>query len=164
MYILGDNTLKQLTLIFFISIIITVCGCQPQGGTNTSVTPKQLAIGYIDADELLVKWNKYREFGDKYIAERNKLVETISEKQKKGSSKEDIDKARASVAEFDSKWDLEREVIVAEIREASAKVAKEQKIDVVLDNSSSNAVIEYGGTNLTINVLEKLKQQDSKNK
>ena len=164
MYILGDNTLKQLTLIFFISIIITICGCQPQGGTNTSVISKQLAIGYIDTDELLVKWNKYKEFGDKYIAERNKLVETISEKQKKGNSKEDIDKARASIAEFDSKWDLEREVIVAEIREASAKVAKEQKIDVVLDNSSSNAVIEYGGTNLTINVLEKLKQQDAKSK
>lgn len=157
----GNRTLKQATLVILIALIITTCGCQPQTDNQAGTTPKHLTVGYIDTDQLLVKWDKYKEFGDKYIAERNKLVESIAEKSNQGKNVSDESKAQAQalIAEFDSKWDVQREKVVEEIRESSQAVAKEQNIDVVIDNSATNPIIEYGGTDLTLSVLKKLKEQ-----
>ncbi|MDQ7824794.1 MAG: hypothetical protein RDV48_18495 [Candidatus Eremiobacteraeota bacterium] len=135
--------LKILCIVLSLAIL-TGAGC--------TAKKKELRVGYIDSDKLLVKWEKYREFGDSYLKERSILIDKVAKDPKNISIE-----IQNKIVSMDTKWEQVKKEIRDELKVASQKVAKEQKFDLVLENSESNPTIEYGGTDITNEVLSILK-------
>lgn len=178
--------MKKLVALALI-IISSFCfsSCTKMENRDAS---KKLNVAYINTDNLLKKWEKYRDLGDKYIKDRDKYIKDRNEltsKVKKlrnemeGNDSEITDSQKKELAELQSRhqtlttelqslnaeWTKKRSDIVNELRGIAAEVAKEQKIDVVIDNSESSPVIEYGGEDITVDILSKLREkEDKKNK
>lgn len=152
--------MKRVFLLFALAAALTaVSGCKDD--PSSAGGPAEMKVAYIDTDELLVKWEKYRDFGDSYIKERNELLSSIAEKNKAQREKDRNFLMSAedeeAIVKLDAKWTERKEVVTEEIRAAAKKVSSEQKLDLVLDNPSSAAIIEYGGSNITLDVLTVLK-------
>ena len=172
-----------VALILISSFCSTSCTKTESGNTS-----KQLNVAYINTDNLLKKWEKYRDLGDKYIKDRDKYIKDrndLASKVKRlrsdmeGNISEINDSQKKELAELQSQhltlttelqslnaeWSKKRTDIVNELRDIASEVAKEQKIDVVIDNSESSPVIEYGGEDITVDILSKLREkEDKKNK
>ena len=63
-----------------------------------------------------------------------------------------------------AEWSKKRTDIVNELRGIASEVAKEQHFDVVIDNSESSPVIEYGGEDITVDILSKLREKEDNKK
>lgn len=142
--------MKQIiTIAICMAIIFCIAGCKEN---KQPVADNNLKIGYVDADIVLDQWDKAKIFTEQYTAERTAILKEIA-KNKKVS---DQDKQR--IFKFDQKWSSEKIKLTNEINAAATKVAESEHLHVMLNNSSSNPYIEYGGEDFTIAVLTELKK------
>lgn len=111
-------------------------------------------VGYIDTDKLMEKWEKFRASANDYSKEREELMRRLS-RNTAGPSFQD----RLELMRSDEKWDKLKAELRDEIRAAASQVAKEKKLDIILDNGSNSPVIEYGGVEITNDVVKALKKQ-----
>ena len=163
------NKIVVVALIIISSFCLSSCTKTGSGDTS-----KTLNVAYINTDSLLKKWEKYRDLGDKYIKDRNDLATKVKNLRKEISSNdaEITDSQKKELANLQNKhqaltteWSKKRTEIVDEIRAIASEVAKEQHFDIVINNSESSPVIEYGGEDITVDILSKLREkEDKKNK
>lgn len=136
---------RNLTLI--IAGLILACfinfGCE---------TKHKLSAGYIDTEQLLFKWEKYKEYGNEYLKEQEKLMKKIGNGNNNLTFSDQVE-----IMKSKEKWDKIKSDIRNEIRSVTREVAKANRIDLVLDNPTSNPVIENGGKDITSEVLKALK-------
>ncbi len=159
--------MKKAAAVLFL-IVMPLLFCFSCSGEKTAdLDRKTLVVAYINTDELLIKWEKYRYLGDEYIKQRDKLARDLKDKNKALAEKTSIsdeDKKsfmilRNQYNELISQWAAKKRTIVEEIRSVASEVIEAKNIDVVLDNCESSPVIEYGGTDITLDVLAKLKEK-----
>ena len=157
-----------VALIIISSFCLSSC-TKPESG-NVS---KTLNVAYINTDSLLKKWEKYRDVCDEYIKDRNELADKVKNLRKQMSSNEAeiTDSQKRELADLQTKhqaltaeWSKKRTDIVNELRGIASEVAKEQHFDVVIDNSESSPVIEYGGEDITVDILSKLREKEDNKK
>ncbi len=115
---------------------------------------KEPVIAYIDTDQLLIKWEKYKDYGDAYIKERQEWARRLSDPSRKTSASEQVEYMKVM-----EKWNSKMKEIRDEIREAATKVAHEKKYDVIIDNATTSPVIETGGVDVTVEVLKELRNR-----
>ena len=172
-----------VALIIISSFCLSSCTKTESG----DFSKKTLNVAYIDTDSLLKKWEKYRDLGDKYIEERNKNIKDMSDiiskknnflKEIDGNISEQSDSKKKEWAEIQSKynaitnqakvinaeWTKKQNDVVDEIRVIASEVAKEQHFDIVINNSESSPVIEYGGEDITVDILSKIREKEEKKK
>lgn len=113
----------------------------------------ELKIGYIDTDQLLVKCEKYKKVGEDFLKDQEALVKKYRTPEGQKPSLE----GQVEVMKLQEKWDKIKKDVRDEIRSKTAEIAKEKKLDLVLDNTSSTPVIEYGGVNITDDIVKRLK-------
>jgi outer membrane protein len=127
-------------------------------------------VGYIDLEQvvkahpILIKWNKDLE--SLKAARENQVKKQIKEKFGVTEKSQLTDSQRAQVQKFvmdeNDKFTSEMEPkqnekmkrVEKDIREVSAAIASEKKLDLVLDR----AVVVYGGVDITKDVIEKIKK------
>lgn len=178
--------MKKLAVVALI-IISSFCLSSCTKTESGDVSKKTLNVAYINTDNLLKKWEKYRDLGDKYIEERNKNIKEMSDiiskknnflKEIEGNISEQTDSKKKEWAEIQSQyntltnqakainadWTKKKNNVVDEIRTIASEVAKEQHFDIVIDNSESSPVIEYGGEDITADILSKIREKEDKKK
>ena len=176
--------MKKIVVVALI-IISSFClsSCTKTGSGDFS--KKTLNVAYVNTDSLFKKWEKYRDLGDKYIEERNKNIKEISDiiskknnflKEIDGNISEQSDSKKKEWAEIQSRynaltnqskvinaeWSKKKNDVVDEIRAIASEVAKEQHFDIVINNSESSPVIEYGGEDITVDILSKIREKEDK--
>lgn len=133
------------TILVCIFIVACAMGCGEE---------KALQVGFIDTDQLMMEWDKYKDFGQDYIKERQELMNTLPKDPK------DVTLAdRKKILDNQQKWQEVKDKLRDEIRGASLVVAREQKLDMIIDNSETMPVVEYGGTDVTVDVLKVLNEK-----
>ncbi len=146
--------MKKIIVVFLlICSVFAAAGCQNEDTIKNDAKSGEIKIGYIDSDAVMRGWDKYKNIGDKYIAEREALVKELS-KDKKATFED-----RVRLEEFDRKWNEQRFAVLDEIRSAGKEIASENNLAILLDNAGTRPTIEYGGENYTTQVLEKLRMQ-----
>lgn len=161
--------MKKLITAILIMLMPVMCASCDKSGVNSGSSDK-MTVAYIDTDSLLKKWERYRDMGDEYIKERDALAKKVKAKASEISGKSSLsDKDRSEMLELQqkdrelkSRWSEKKQIIVNEIRAVAAEVASEQNINIVIDNSESSPVIEYGGVDITTDILTKLKEKNNK--
>jgi len=131
-------------LIAFFALLL-ISGCAEK---------KEPIIAYIDTDQLLIKWDKYKDYGDSYIKERQEWARRLSDTSRKTTAADQVEYMKAM-----QKWDSKMKEIRDEIRAAATKVAHDKKYDVIIDNATTTPVIETGGVDVTTEVLKELRNQ-----
>lgn len=161
--------MRKLITAALILLMPVMCASCDKGGTASSASDGKMTVAYIDTDSLLKKWERYRDMGDEYIKERDALAIKVKAKAAELSGKSSIsEQDRAAMLELQekdrelkSRWSEKKQVIVSEIRAVASEVASEQNINIVIDNSESSPVIEYGGVDITTDILTKLKEKNA---
>ncbi|MGV8124150.1 MAG: OmpH family outer membrane protein [Candidatus Xenobiia bacterium LiM19] len=115
---------------------------------------KEPVIAYIDTDQMLIKWEKYKDYGDAYIKERQEWTRRLSDPARKTTAADQVEFTKSM-----EKWDAKMKEIRDEIREAATKVAKDKKYAVIIDNATTSPVIEAGGVDVTVEVLKELRNR-----
>jgi outer membrane protein len=136
-----------LSLILTTALVITLCtlsGCGEK---------KEMKIGYIDTDQLLAKCEKYKKIGNDFRKDQEELAKKYA---RQGSQVSPSDQ-EIEVRKLQEKWDKIKKDVREEIRSAAQEEAKQKKIDLVLDNTQSSPAIEYGGTDMTEDLIKRLK-------
>jgi Skp family chaperone for outer membrane proteins len=110
-------------------------------------------VGYIDTDKLMQKWEKFKTSADEYTKEREQLMRRLA-RNRSGPTFQD----RLEVMKSDEKWDKLKRELRDEIKAAAAQVAKDKKLDIILDNGATSPIIEYGGVDVTNDVVKVLKK------
>ena len=160
--------LAVVALIIISSFCLSSCTKTENGHAS-----KQLSVASINTDNLLKKWEKYRDLGDEYIKDRNELASKVKNlrKEMNGNASEITESQKKELAELQNKhqaltaeWSKKRSDIVNELRDIASEVAEEQHFDIVMDNSDSSPVIEYGGEDITADILSKLREKEDKKK
>lgn len=154
----------SIAFLCIVTVLFACAGCRE----NKPEAPKTLKVAYIDTDQLLQKWEKYRDLGDQYITQRNEIGEKLQalkrrvgeQKEISKQDKEEFNKLEQKHIELTSQWSDKKKQIVEEIRSVAAEVAEAQKIDVIIDNSESTPVLEYGGSDVTVDILSKLREKE----
>jgi hypothetical protein len=155
----GKNTAIVLLItiiVVFISIQITGCVISNADASTKSGSGKKLGIGYIDSDKL------FSEFPDliKFMEEkREKSIEMRSILTgNKELTKEQSEKIAIETEKFIQLENQHLLVFVDTIKIASARVADDKKLDIIINNKSSEKVLEYGGIDVTEDVRLKIKE------
>jgi Skp family chaperone for outer membrane proteins len=118
------------------------------------LAPKALNIGYIKTDYLLEHWSKYKDLSNKYIKENEDWVKTLPLTKGELTAEESRQKK-----DREDKWKKQKEALVLEIRTVATKVMLKENLHFIIVNSESNPIIEYGGKEITSQVLELLNNQ-----
>lgn len=119
---------------------------------------KTLQVGFIDSDKLLMTWDKYKDLGEEYMKD-------MAELRKKDPSQMNDQEKMTFMKNNDAlkeKWDKIKGDVREQIRLAAKKVATQKKLDLILDNSNTTPTIEYGGTDITEDVLKVLEASPDK--
>ena len=139
--------------LLLICLLFSISGCGEK---------KPLQVGFIDTDQLLVRWDKYKNYAEEISRQQQELSSTLPKDPGAMSPSDQM-----KIAKMKEEWNKKKEELRDDIREAAKVVAREKKLDMILDNSSSAPVIEYGGKDVTNDVLKavkKLGNKDEKNK
>ncbi len=138
------NSMKISAVIAALMIVFCcISGCREK---------RELKVGYIDTDQLLVKCEKYKKVGEDFLQDQQALVKKYGTDGQKPSMEGQVE-----VMKLQEKWNKIKQDVRDEIRIATTEVAKEKKMDLVLDNTTSSPVIEYGGVDITDDIIKRLK-------
>jgi len=141
--------MKKKTLSFSVIAALILVFCSLSGCRQKI----DLKIGYIDTDQLLVRCEKYKKVGEDFQKDQEALVKKYAGPDGQKPSLE----GQVEVLKLQEKWDRIKKDVRDEIRTATMEIAREKKLDLVLDNTTSNPVIEYGGVNITDDIVKRLK-------
>lgn len=156
----GNVILAALITALIIAMIGLGPGCKEDSAQDEAGT--ELKAGYIDSDRLLDNYSDYRIFlvdKEKHAQEMRELLS--SGKELTDSEKEKIKKTTLEYMKTEE--GLIRK-FVETVREASRKVCDAKKLDMVINNPSSNSVLEFGGIDITSEVQAKISQMESEGK
>lgn len=131
------------TLLFVVAIVLCLAswGC---------FRPRQnLLPGTVLTESLAAEWPKFRESWQKYRAERYQIF--MEFRQQKGLGR----KIERRINESGERWQKVNEVLKEEVKESVQAVAREKGLHLVIINSG----VEYGGLDITEDVLKSLKSQ-----
>ncbi|MFH0802832.1 MAG: hypothetical protein V2A78_10675 [bacterium] len=131
------------TLFFLAAIIL----CLASWGCSR---PRQnLLPGTVMTEKIAAEWPKFRESWHKYRAERYQIFMEFRQKKDFGR------KIESRITESGERWQKVNEVLKEEVKESVQAVAREKKLNLVIVNSG----VEYGGLDITEDVLKSLKSQ-----
>ena len=150
------NTIKLTTITLLISLCFSVfiaCGCANKASVGQS-TGKSLKIGYIDTDILMMASPELVKFMEKKMKKRQEIERIIFSKQLSESEKKQLKK---TTDDFIAAEKEVRDKFVKAVEESCSKVAKEKNIYFILNNKSSEPIIEYGGIDITEEVKKIMK-------
>lgn|GEM_PF-5271776 len=132
------------TLFFVVAIILCLAswGC---------LRPRQnLLPGTVMTEKIAAEWPKFRESWQKYRAERYQIFMESRQKKDFGRNIE------SRITESGERWQKVNEVLKEEVKESVQAVAREKRLNLVIVNSG----VEYGGLDITEDVLKSLKSQE----
>lgn len=160
---------KIIVAVITLAMAAACSSCAPDSKGGGTGARAGMTVAYVDTDTLLKKWEKYRDMGDQYIKERDELAAKVKAKRREIEAAGSVsEKDRGELialqnrhSELSSKWNEKMNSIVSEIRSVASEIAADQKIDVVISNSESTPVIEYGGVDITTEILSRLKEKNS---
>lgn len=163
------NMFKGFRKRYFIAIAMLLCVGLYFVGYKTFAQEKKVAkkkhvrIAFIDSDQLLGDFPEIKKFAEDKTLESEKIRKTMMERLSGGGQLTDAEKAqiKASTKKFMEKEDKLLKEFIDKVRIATQKVADEKKIDIVLDNKTTDPIIEYGGVNITEDVRLKIKEMQS---
>ena len=124
---------------------------------------KDLAVGYIDVDQMLVRCDKFKSYGEQYAQDQAEFFKKFPKEPSQMSAKE-REEYTAANQEMKDKWEKIKLGIRDEIKDAAKETAQKQKLDLILDNSSSSPTVEYGGKNVTKDVQKAVEASGEKKK
>ena len=133
----------------------------------TGCTPKEKAVirtGTINSTVVLQEDDKYQELSRQYFAERIKASQEVQRIVKENSNADGVvsdksvyDKLMKIQNDVESKWQKRTtEYIDAKMKsmeKAAVEVALDKGLDIVLIDSNDVPTVEYGGHDVTANVL-----------
>jgi Skp family chaperone for outer membrane proteins len=167
-----SKTEKNL-MIFLILVVLVVLTCLKITGctlTGVEASPvdgsdRNIGIGYIDSDRLFSEFPELIRFMEE---KRQKSVEVRAMLTGgKQPTKAQSEKIARETEKFIQLENQHLKVFVDTIKRASAKVADEKKLDIIINNKSSERVLEYGGIDVTEEVrmkIRELNESDDKSK
>jgi outer membrane protein len=131
--------------IFFSVLVVVIClaswGCS---------RPRQnLMPGMVMTEKIAAEWPKFRESWQKYRAERYQIFMEFS--RQKALPR----KIERRINESGERWQKVNDVLKEEVKESVQAVAREKGLHLVIVNSG----VEYGGLDITEDVLKSLKSQ-----
>jgi Skp family chaperone for outer membrane proteins len=136
---------------FLMLCVLFACGL---GGCSE----KTFEVGYINSDKLLLSWTKYKNYGEEYMKDMEELRKkdpTKMNEQEKLTYMQDSNALK-------EKWDKIKGEVREQIRLAANEVASKKRLALILDNSNTTPTIEYGGTDVTDDVLKLLEASPDK--
>ncbi|MCL5773035.1 MAG: hypothetical protein M1536_01450 [Firmicutes bacterium] len=138
---------KTFILIFTIAIIALLFqGC---------MSPKLYQIGIVDTDRVLQEIGtvpKYQKYNEEYVKERNELASKLPKTQQ-----ELTEQHKKEIIEFRQKWSGKNLELKADIIKAGEAVKGTKKLDIIIVNPSMMPIVEYGGIDVTSEVIQGLK-------
>ncbi|MFP4497212.1 MAG: hypothetical protein ACLFQV_03280 [Vulcanimicrobiota bacterium] len=149
------NTILALVLAFSI-IQLTGCKSSPPPEAESN---QQLQVGYIDSDQLVKEFPKLIQFMNKKEKESMEIQTLLSRGEK--LSEDEKKKIKDTTVNF---LEAENELVdnfVETVRNATRKVAEKKKLDVVINNKSSEPIIEYGGIDITEDVRTQIQEMET---
>lgn len=143
-------------LLIVIGIFVTSCQSS-ENNNNEGNSGRNLRVGYLDADKLMKEFPELVKFMEEKQKQSTRVRTMLtSGKELTEAQKEQIKKTTIKFMEDENRY-LEK--FVEKVRESAKEVAEEKKLDLVLNNSSTEPVIEYGGIDITEDVRAEINQK-----
>lgn len=140
---------KVFILIFAFAIIVLLFqGC---------FAPRIYQIGLVDTDRVIKELStipKYQKYSEEYTREGNALVAKLPK------TKEELtEQQKKEIVEFQQKW-ANRNLVLElknDIIKAGEKVKDAKKLDLIIANPLMMPKVEYGGIDVTSEVIQAMK-------
>ena len=135
---------------------LLVCGCQSQSGDA------KLKVGVLDTARILSEMPKYRDMQGNLQREQAEFQQTLPQRGDQ-VSQERYKQIQASVEKRRSEWQKRvnqtLKDAIKDIRDLTAQVADEKKLDMVVVSTPFSRSVHYSsGQDVTIDVLLKMKR------
>lgn len=157
---IGKSRIIKLTGILLILFLVGVFpGCHSgdkSGKSKEKVVSNELRVGYIDSDKLLFEFPPFRKFRKKTQTKDFELSEIMKGKKREEITNRDRQLFNSIVNNFLKERTEIKNQFVDRVREASMVVMEEKKLDIIINNATTYAVIEYGGADVTEDVQAKM--------
>lgn len=150
------NTLALLLAVFTF-ILISGCRNTTEQDSGSALQERDLKVGYIDSDKLLFDYPEFKSFMKKKDKESEFIRNKIESARKLNKfSEADKKYVKDLTLDFMQKEQNILKKFVEQVRTASTAVQNEKKFDLVINNSASAPVIEYGGVDITEDVQARM--------
>ncbi|MCD4782579.1 MAG: OmpH family outer membrane protein [Candidatus Eremiobacteraeota bacterium] len=165
---IGKRRIIQLTgilLVLFLGGVFQGCHSGDKSGkSNSNSVASELRVGYIDSDKLLFEFPAFKKFRKKTENNDLELGNIVKGKKREEITNKDRKRFKSIVSGFLKERSEIKNKFVDKVREASLVVMEEKKLDLIINNATTYAVIEYGGTDVTEDVqanMTELRKQKS---
>ncbi|MGM9992353.1 MAG: hypothetical protein ACI376_05845 [Candidatus Bruticola sp.] len=155
--------MKRIFWCGAVCALLTV-GVLLASGCNTQNQKAIIRTGTINSTVVLQQDDKYQELSRQYFAERVKASQEVQRIVKENSDANGVvsdksiyDKLMKIQNDVESKWQKRTadyiDAKMKSMEEAAQKVAVDSKLDIILIDSDDVPTVEYGGHDVTANVL-----------
>lgn len=158
--------IKGIRYIVLLAAVIgaVAVGCTSQAQQQNR-TPR---FGIVYLERILPELDEYKQFSDQYVEDMKRLRQEIGTDPKQAQEFMKDEQHRQAVEQSMQKWDATRskflDKLSEDVRVASAAVAKQKDIDVVLVSAPWWPVRETLAYDMTLEVLQRLKEDKSATK
>jgi len=150
------NGIMQIVGILIVIVMTGIfMGCK-SGDSSEKPVSNELRVGYIDSDKLLFEFPPFKEFRKKTQEKDIELSKIVMGKKREEITKKDRQMFNSIISSFLKERTELKNQFVEKVREASTVVMEEKKLDIIINNATTSATIEYGGIDITEDVQAKM--------
>ncbi len=131
----------SFTCVALFLLAFLMVGCKGKKGKVESSSSGRLKVCYIDSDELIGEFPDLINFMKKKERESLKIRTLLS--SGKALTDQEKEKIKSTTIKFIKEENKQIENFVETVRKCTLQVAKEKKIDLVINNKSSDPIVEY---------------------
>lgn len=149
--------------IHIVVLLAAVVGAVVVGCTSQAQQLKPtLRFGIVHLERILPELEEYKQFSEQYVEDIKRLRQEVGTDPKKVQEFMKDEQHRQALEQSVQKWDVTRrkflDKLSEDVRAASVVVAKQKEIDVVLVSAPWLPVEERMAYDITIEVLQQLKE------
>lgn len=159
--------------ILILTAAALLAGCEKPAGKAAGSSAPALTTGRVDTAMILQADPEYQKTAEVYVKEQLELEGKFFGKFKDARDEKDESKKKEIAAAYndarnklEAKWNKKTAEFLQsrhdKLAAAAEQVAKDQKIDLILVDSKQYPSVEYGGTDITQEVMLRMAGTDNK--